>query len=97
VGGLSPNTVFGKKLLHCQFEMGRSIIVQQEPAALCPKLWPHPANAFQQYSDNLNVQNTIDSLPFRHRFFMNRTLFVKKYDQNGFDLVFLQTKLFGPW
>jgi hypothetical protein len=36
------------------------IIVQQEPTALCSKLWPHPENALQQSSDNLNVHSTID-------------------------------------
>jgi hypothetical protein len=71
--------------------------VQQEPTDLCSKLWPHPGNALQQSSDNLNVESTINFLPFRHKFFMNHTLFVKKYDQHGFDFGLLQTKLSGPW
>jgi hypothetical protein len=77
--------------------MGRGIVVQQEPAALCSKLWPHPGNSLQQSSGNLTVESTIDCLPFRHKFFMNHTLFVKKCDQHVFDLGLLQTKLFGPW
>jgi hypothetical protein len=77
--------------------MGRGIIVQQEPTALCSKLWPHPGNAPQQSSDNLNAERTIDCQPFRHKFLMNHTLFVKKCDQHGFDLGLLQMKLFGPW
>jgi hypothetical protein len=48
-------------------------------------LWLQPGNAFQQSSDNLNLESNIDSLPFRHRFFMNHTMFVKKCDQRGFD------------
>jgi hypothetical protein len=48
------NTVFGQKYLHYQCRMGRGIVVQQEPTALCSKLWPHLGNALQQSSDNLN-------------------------------------------
>jgi hypothetical protein len=46
--------------------------------------------------DNLNAESTIDCLPFRHKLFMNHTLFVKKCDQHGFNLGLLQTKLLGP-
>jgi hypothetical protein len=77
--------------------MGRSIIVQQEPAALCSKLWPHPGNASQQSSDNLNSKRTVGCVPFRNKFFKNYTLFVKKYGQHGFDLGLSQTKVFGSW
>jgi hypothetical protein len=77
--------------------MGKGIVVQQESTSPCSKLWPHPRNALQQSSDNLNVESTIGCLPFRHKFFMNHTLFVKKFDQHGFDLGLLQTKLFGLW
>jgi hypothetical protein len=72
------NTVFGQKSLHYQWGMERGIVVQQEPTALCSKLWPHPGKALQQSSNNLNVESTIDFLSFRHKFFMNHTLFVKK-------------------
>jgi hypothetical protein len=78
------NTVFGQKFLHYQCGMGRGIVVQQEPTALCSKLWPHPGNALQQSSNNLNVKSTIKYLLLRHKFFMNHTLFVKKCDQHGF-------------
>jgi hypothetical protein len=54
-------------------------------------------NALQKSSDDLNVDSTIDCLPSRHKFFINHTLFVKKCDQRGSGLGFLQTKLFGPW
>jgi hypothetical protein len=74
--------------------MERGIVAKQESTALCSKLWPHQGNALQQSSDNLNVESTIECLPFRH---MNHTLFVKKCDQHGFDLGLLQMKLFGPW
>jgi hypothetical protein len=91
------NTVFGEKYLQYQFRMGGGIVVQTEPAALCSKLWRHPGNALQQSSDNLDVESTIDSLPFRHKFFINHTLFVKKCDQHGFDLGLWQTTYFGLW
>jgi hypothetical protein len=65
------NTVFGQKYLHYHCGIARGIVVQQEPTALCSKLWPHPRNALQQSSDNLNIGRTFDSLPFRHKFFMN--------------------------
>jgi hypothetical protein len=68
------NTMFGQKCLHYQCGMGRGIVMQQEPTALFSKLWPHPGNVPQQSSDNLNV----NCLPFRNKFFMNHTLFVKK-------------------
>jgi elongation factor P hydroxylase len=71
--------------------------VEQQPTALRWKLWPHLGNGLQQSSDNLNVESTTDCLPFRHKFFMNHTLFFKKCDHQGFDLGPLQTKLFGPW
>jgi hypothetical protein len=77
--------------------MGRGIVVQQEPTALCSKLLPHPGNALQQSSDNLNLEGTIECLPFRHKFFMYHTLVLKKYDQHVFNLGLLQSKLFGPW
>jgi hypothetical protein len=89
------NTVFGQKCLHYKCGMRRGIVVQQEPTALCSKLWPHPGNALQKASDNLNVESTIDCLPFRHTFFINHTLFVKKCDQHGFDLGQLQRKFLG--
>jgi elongation factor P hydroxylase len=66
--------------------MGRGIVVQQEPSALCWNLWPHLGKALQQSSDNLNVENTIDSLPFRHNIFMNHNLFLKKCGHHGFGL-----------
>jgi hypothetical protein len=67
-------------------------VVQQESTALCSKLWLHPRNALQQSSDKLNVESTTDCLPFRHKFIMNHILFVKKYDQHGFDLGLLQAQ-----
>jgi hypothetical protein len=84
---------FGQKYLHSQSETGMGIVVQQERTVLCSKLWPHPGNELQQFSDNLNVERTVDCLSFGHKFFMNHTLFVKKCDQHGFE----QTNLFGPW
>jgi hypothetical protein len=90
-----PNTVFGQKYLHYQYGMGRGSVVEQEPTALCSKLCPLPRSALQQSSNNLNVESTIDSLPFRHKFFMNHSLFVKKCDQYGVDLGLLQKKHFG--
>jgi hypothetical protein len=80
------NTLFGQKCLHYQCGMGRGIVMQQEPTALCSKLWPHLGNVLQQSSSNLNIESTIDCLPFRYKFFMNHTLLVKKSDQHGFDL-----------
>jgi hypothetical protein len=88
--------VFGKKCLHYQSGRERGIVVQQEPTALCSKLLPHPGNALQQSSDHLNVQSTIDCLPFRHKLFMNHNLFLKKCDQHAFDLGLLQTKIVVP-
>jgi hypothetical protein len=70
--------------------MERGIVVQQGQTALCSKLWPHPGSAPQQCSDNLNVESTIDSLPFRDKFFMNHSLFVKKCDQHGLILAFCE-------
>jgi hypothetical protein len=52
--------------------------MQKEPAAVSSKLWPQPGNALQQSSDDLNVGSTIECLPFRHKFYMNHALFVKK-------------------
>jgi hypothetical protein len=68
IGGVAyvHNSLFGQKCLHYQCGMGRGIM-QQEPAALCSKLWPHPGNVIQQSSDN-NVESSIDCLPFRHKF-----------------------------
>jgi hypothetical protein len=60
--------------------MGRGIVVQYEPSALCLKLWPHPGNALQLSSSNINVESAIDCLHFRHKFFKNHTLFVKTKD-----------------
>jgi hypothetical protein len=77
--------------------MGRGIVVQQEPIALCSKLWPHPGNAIRRSSDNLNIESTIDCLPFRNKFFINHTQFVKKCAQHDFDLGLFETKLFEPW
>jgi hypothetical protein len=74
--------------------MERGAIVQQEPSAFCSKLWPHSGNALQRSSDNLNVESTVDSLPFIHKLFMDHALFVKTCD-HGFDLGLLQTKFLG--
>jgi hypothetical protein len=81
--------------------MGRDIIVQKEQSALCSKLWPHSGNVLQRSSDNPNIENAIDSLPFRQKFFMDNPLFVKKKknknkksDHHGFDLgLYLLTEL----
>jgi hypothetical protein len=75
--------------------MGMGILVQQEPTALCSKLWPRPGNALQQSVDNVNVESTIDCLPFRHKFLINHRLFVKKCHQHDFDIGLLQTKFIG--
>jgi hypothetical protein len=72
--------------------MGKSIIMQQKTAALCSKLWLLRGNALQTSSDNLSAERTADCVSFRHKFFMNHILFVKKYGQH---LGLLQTKLFG--
>jgi hypothetical protein len=91
------STGFGQIYLHYQCGMGRDMVLQQESTALCSKLWPHAGNAFQQFSDNLNAERTIDYLPFRHKFFMNHALFVKKYDQHDYDIGLLQSKHLGVW
>jgi hypothetical protein len=65
------STVFGQKCLHCQCAIGKGITVQEKPAALCSKSWPHPGNALQQSSENLNIERIVDPLPFWHKFFMN--------------------------
>jgi hypothetical protein len=75
--------------------MGRGIVVQQEPTALCSKLWPHPGKALQQSPDKFNVESTIDCLPFRHKFFMNHTLIVKQCDHYCFDFALSRMKFFG--
>jgi hypothetical protein len=82
------NIMFGQKYIHYQCGLWRAIVVQQEPAALCSKLWPKLGNS----SDN--VESTIDCVPFRHRLFMNHNMFVKKCDQHGFDRRLLQMKHF---
>jgi hypothetical protein len=97
VDGLYPHHRVWPEIFSPPVRNGRGIVVQEEPPAICSKLWPPPGNALQQSSDNRNREHTVDFLPFRHKFFMNRTLFVKKYDQHGFDLGLFQTKLFGPW
>jgi hypothetical protein len=77
--GLFPQHNVRPEMSHrYQCGMERSIVVQQEEIAFCSKLWLHWGNAFQQSSDNLNIESTVDSLPFRHKFFMDHTLFVKK-------------------
>jgi hypothetical protein len=85
--------------------MGRAIAVQQEPSALCSKLWPHPRNTLQRSSDDLNSERTTDYLTSRHKFVINHTLFAKKKkkerEREKISVVltfeFWRMKLFGPW
>jgi hypothetical protein len=55
------STVFGEKCALLPVWDGKGHVMQQEPTASCLKLWPHLRNTLQQSSDNLSVENTIDS------------------------------------
>jgi hypothetical protein len=73
VGALSPQHRVWPETPSLQCGMGKVIVVEQESnATLCSKLWPNPGNELQQSSDDINVEITVDRLPFRH------TLFLKK-------------------
>jgi hypothetical protein len=76
--------------------MGRGIVVKQSKNLLPPAR--NCGLTRQIRSKNLPItsaQKALLTLPFRHKFFMNHILFVKKCDQQGFELGLLQIKLFG--
>jgi hypothetical protein len=58
--------------------MGRDIVMQQEPTARRLQLWPHAVNALQEFSENIKLENTADSLLSG-----TDSLFVKHRDQHG--------------
>jgi hypothetical protein len=95
MGGLSPEHSVWPDISSVPLRMGGGVVMQREPTALCSKLWPRLGNVLQQSSDNLNVENTTDCLPFRHKFYMNHTLFVKNVTRMILILDFCKRKFWA--